>query len=79
MEQVHRLVSELNSMLIFTDLFYTTWDTKPSLVLHEYIETAKQIIKQELNSNIKELSQLGGGSINSVFLVELKNPNCAQN
>lgn len=36
------------------------------------IETAKQIIKQELNSNIKELSQLGGGSINSVFLVELE-------
>ena len=36
------------------------------------IETAKQIIKQELNSNIKKLSQLGGGSINSVFLVELE-------
>ena len=36
------------------------------------IETAKQIIKQELNSNIKELSQLGGGTINSVFLVELE-------
>ena len=35
------------------------------------IETAKQIIKQELNFNIKELSQLGGGSINSVFLVEM--------
>ena len=44
------------------------------------IETAKQIIKQELNSNIKKLSQLGGGSINSVFLVELeKSKNCAQN
>ncbi len=36
------------------------------------IETAKQIIKQELNSNIKKLSQLGGGSINSVLLVELE-------
>ena len=36
------------------------------------IETAKQIIKQELNSNIKKISQLGGGSINSVFLVELE-------
>ena len=36
------------------------------------IETAKQIIKQELNSNIKKVSQLGGGSINSVFLVELE-------
>ena len=37
-----------------------------------HIETAKQIIKQELNSNIKKISQLGGGSINSVFLVELE-------
>ena len=36
------------------------------------IEPAKKIIKQELNSNIKKISQLGGGSINSVFLVELE-------
>ena len=37
-----------------------------------HIENAKQIIKQELNSNIKKISQMGGGSINSVFLVELE-------
>lgn len=36
------------------------------------IEIGKQIIREELNSNIKKLSQLGGGSINSVFLVELE-------
>ena len=36
------------------------------------IQTAKQIIKQELTSNIKKIYQLGGGSINSVFLVELE-------
>jgi len=36
------------------------------------IEIGKQIIREELNSNIKKLSQLGGGTINSVFLVELE-------
>ena len=35
-------------------------------------ETAKQIIREELNSNIKKLNQLGGGSISSVFLCELE-------
>jgi len=37
------------------------------------IEIAKKIIREELNSNIKKLNQLGGGSINSVFLCELEN------
>ena len=37
-----------------------------------HIETAKKIIREELNSNIKKLDQLGGGSINSVFLCDLE-------
>ena len=35
-------------------------------------ETAKKVIREELNSNIKKLNQLGGGSINSVFICELE-------
>ena len=38
----------------------------------DHIETAKKIIREELNSNIKKIDQLGGGSINSVFLCELE-------
>jgi len=60
-------------MLIFSDLFYTIWDTKLFLSFYmNHIETAKKIIREELNSNIKKLDQLGGGSINSVFLCELE-------
>ena len=49
-------------MLIFSDLFYTIWDTKlfPSFYM-DHIETAKKIIREELNSNIKKIDQLGGG------------------
>ena len=60
-------------MLIFSDLFYTIWGSKlfPSFYMN-YIETTKKIIREELNSNIKKFDQLGGGSINSVFLCELE-------
>ena len=60
-------------MLTFSGLFYTTWDTKLFLSFYmNHIETIKKVIREELNSNIKKINQLAGGSINSVFLCELE-------
>ena len=61
-------------MLTFSGLFYTTWDAKLFLSFYmNHIETTKKVIREELNSNIKKINQVTGGSINSVFLCELEN------